>query len=168
MEDRCGELIDERDVINVVNSIGTYADRRNWQALSQVFDDEVLLDYSSMGVPARKMRPAEIITQWKGLLPGFTMTQHAITNHRVVITGDEADCFSYVAAAHYLPNPSGRNIWLVMGYYEHHLARTSAGWKIDVMKFMATIIDGNTELPQMAVQRVADGSAGMPGTRVDE
>ncbi|HWR25614.1 MAG TPA: nuclear transport factor 2 family protein [Methanosarcina sp.] len=154
MEDELKQLLDERDIINIVNSIGIYADRHNWDKLSQAFAFEVLLDYSSMGAPAEKLKPPEIITRWKALLPGFKMTQHVITNHRVTITGDEAECFSYVVATHYLPNPSAKNIWLVMGYYEHHLIRTSAGWKIDRMKLTATLIDGNTQLPQMAMETV--------------
>lgn len=155
METNLKQLFDERDIINIVNSIGIYADRHDWDALLQAFADEVLLDYSSMGAPVEKLKSTEIITRWKALLPGFNMTQHTITNHRVTIAGDdEAECLSYVVAIHYLPNQSGRNIWLVMGYYEHHLVRTNAGWKIDKMKFNSTLIDGNSDLPQMAMEIV--------------
>jgi SnoaL-like domain len=128
MEENLKQLLDERDIINIVNSIGINADRRNWGVLSQAFAGEVLLDYSSMGSPVEKLKPAEIIIRWKALLPGFKMTQHIITNHRVTITGDEAECFSYVVATHYLPNQLG--------------------------KLTATLVDGNTELPQMAMEAV--------------
>jgi hypothetical protein len=50
MEDKLQQLLDEREIINVVNSIGINADLQNWQAVSQAFADEVQLDYASMGV----------------------------------------------------------------------------------------------------------------------
>ncbi len=150
------QMLDERDIINTVNAIGMLADRQNWSALSQIFADEVLLDYSSMGTPAEILKPAEIILRWKALLPGFQMTQHIITNHRVQIAGDEAECLSYVAATHHLPNPAGNDIWFVMGYYEHHLVRTITGWKVDRMKFNATLIEGNSELPKLAMEVVKE------------
>jgi hypothetical protein len=152
MTDKLEQMLDERDIINLVNSIGIHADRRDWPLLSQNFADEVLLDYSSMGAPVEKLKPGEIITRWKALLPGFKMTQHMITNHRVQIAGDEAECLSYVAATHHLPNPSGKDIWFVMGSYEHHLVRTSRGWKVDKMKFNATLIEGNPDLPELATK----------------
>lgn len=82
------------------------------------------------------------------------MTQNVITNCRVTITGDEAECFSYVVATHYLPNQSERNIWLLMGYYEYYLVRNNTRWEIDRMKLTATLVDGTPELPQVAMEVV--------------
>lgn len=156
--ERLQQLLDEREVINIVNSIGMNADRRDWQAVSEAFAGEVLLDYASMGAGVETLKPAEIIARWKDLLPGFQMTQHAITNHRVSLNGDQAECFSYLTAMHHLPNDSGRDIWRVMGYYEHHLVRTAGRWKVDRMKFTATLIDGNNDLPKMAMAAVKANS----------
>jgi len=154
MENGLQQLLDEREIINVVNGIFMESDRRNWQAVSEAFAVEVLLDYSSMGAAAEKLKPAEIVARWKDLLPGFKMTQHAITNHRVSLNSNDAECFSYGNALHYLPNDSGEEIWRVVGYYEHHLIKTAQGWKVDRMKFTATLIDGNKDLPTMAMEAV--------------
>jgi hypothetical protein len=160
MKEDLRRMLDERDIINTVNAIGMFSDECNWSALSETFADEVLLDYSSMGAPAEGLKPAEIIIRWKALLPGFKMTQHMITNHRVRIEGDEAVCLSYVAATHHLPNPTGNDIWFVMGHYEHHLVRSLTGWKVDRMKFDATLIEGNSELPKLAMEAVKERPLG--------
>lgn len=154
MEDKLLQLLDEREIIYVVNSIGINADLRNWQAVLQAFADEVLLDYSSIGAPVETLKPDDIVRNWQAVLPGFKMTQHMITNHQVSIAETEAACFSYVHAIHYLPNESGSNTWLVVGQYEHHLIWLKQAWRVDKMKLIVTLIDGNLDLPQMAMQAV--------------
>ena len=163
MGNRLHELLDEREIMNIVNSLFMKSDRRDWQAVSEAFAQTVLLDYSSMGVAAERLEPAEIVARWKDLLPGFKMTQHAITNHRVSVNGNMADCFCYVDALHYLPNHSGKETWRVMGYYEHHLIKTVEGWKVDRMKFTATFIEGNQDLPKMAMDAVKANSTPKEG-----
>lgn len=43
MEDKLQQLLDKREIIHVVNSIGINADLRNWQDVSQAFADEGFL-----------------------------------------------------------------------------------------------------------------------------
>lgn len=145
------QVIDRNEIVDKVNQIAVNADRRNWQGLIGCFADEVLLDYTAMvGGEPSKLKPEEIAEAWKGLLSGFEMTQHTVTNHEVRIKGNEAEVFSYVTAVHYLPNESGTDTWTVVGYYDHHLMKTSLGWRVDQMKFTPTLIEGNTDLPRMA------------------
>jgi hypothetical protein len=145
---------DERlNIIDAVNSVGTLADFRKWEELESVFADHVVLDYSSMGAPVETKAPKEITTAWKGLLPGFDLTQHFISNHKVTIKDNEAECFSYVNAFHVLKNNSGNgDTWSVMGYYDHHLSKLNNKWKVDKMKLTVTYIGGNTDLPKLAME----------------
>lgn len=159
LEDLLRQLLDEREIVNVVNGIGTSADRRDWQAISDAFAAEVLFDYSSMGQPVATLKPADIVARWKELLPGFSATLHVITNHRVSVSGDEAECLSYAIGAHHLPNDRGADLWLVVGHYEHHLVRQAGGWKVDRMKFTSTMIFGNTDLPELAAEAVKAAGA---------
>jgi hypothetical protein len=46
---------------------------------------------------------------------------------------------------------------VVVGYYEHHLVRTAKDWKVDSMKFTATLIEGNKDLPKMGMDTVKAG-----------
>ncbi len=154
MDAKMKELVDEREIINVVNTIAIEADRGNWSAVENAFADQVLLDYSSMGAKVETLKPAQIIANWKTVLPGFQATQHAVTNHRVSIKGNEAECFSYVDSIHFLPNESGKNTWRVMGFYNHHLVKTAKGWRVDRMKLTTTLIEGNNDLPKLAAEAV--------------
>jgi hypothetical protein len=84
------------------------------------------------------------------------MMQHTITGHEVKIReeNNEADCFSPVTGFHYLPNETGNDIWIVRGFYDHHLVKTANGWKIDRMKLTVTLIECNTDIPRLAQQKV--------------
>lgn len=148
-------LSDRWDIVDVVNGIFIHTDNRDWQAVIDSFADEVLLDYTSMtgGEPVR-LSPEAIVTGWQGVLPGFQVTHHTISNHQVTINGDQADCFSYGTAVHLLPQDSGQNTWTVIGTYNHHLTKTVRGWRVDTMRFNLKIVEGNTDLPRLAQEAV--------------
>ncbi|MEH0154581.1 nuclear transport factor 2 family protein [Limibacter armeniacum] len=142
------------DIIDLVNNICIGADKRDWELVKKAFDSSVTLDYSSLsGNPATVCSPQEIINGWKHALPGYTATQHMVTNHSVTIHEEEAECFSYLQAIHILPNDSGNNTWTVFGQYHHHFNKTVKGWKIDRLTFTLVHQEGNPDLPKLARER---------------
>ena len=140
-------------IIDTVNAIFIGTDTHNWQLVYNAFSSEVFLDYSSMGAEAATLSSDTIISSWQGILPGFDVTQHSISNHVVTLKGDEANCFSYGTALHYLPDDDG-DVWRVVGHYDHHLIRTEASWRVDKMIFTLKFIDGNSGLAALAQERV--------------
>jgi hypothetical protein len=144
-------LLDYTEIVNAVNAVGITADRKDWQGCRTLFTDEVDIDYTSIagGTPS-SVKADALIESWRKALGGFKATQHAISNHRITINGDEADSFSYVHAMHYLPHDKGSNHWIVYGYYDHMLVRTPGGWKVKAMKFTVTYAEGNQQLFQLA------------------
>ena len=155
-----GEVTQPQDklgVIDAVNSIFIGTDARDWARVRDAFTPEVLLDYSSMGSEAATLSPETVVANWQAVLPGFEATQHSISNHQVEVNGDGATCLSYGTALHYLPNDQGASVWRVVGTYRHHLVRTAEGWKVDQMTFTLKFMDGNTDLPALAQQRVSEG-----------
>lgn len=128
-------------------------DQRDWQAVEQSFNTEVVLDYSSMnGAPAATLSPEQITTAWKGILPGFEHTHHQLGNMSVSENGDKAQVFCYGTASHYLQDEAG-NIWWVVGTYNFDLIKEKDGtWKITSMKFNYKYQDGNTTLPAKAMK----------------
>ncbi|MDD2717096.1 MAG: nuclear transport factor 2 family protein [Candidatus Wallbacteria bacterium] len=149
-------VIDERStIIDIVNAIGIYADRRDFEKLEKLFADEVYVDYTSLngGTPAR-VKNTELIEAWKKILPGFAATQHLITNHQVTLRYTSAECLSSVCATHYLPDPAGKDTWTIMGFYEHQLSKsTFTGWKVDSLKLTVTMSLGNPELLKKAQEK---------------
>lgn len=143
-------LRDRNAIIDAINAVGLHADLQDWEGVAAQFADSVVLDY---GEPAT-MTPAEIITAWSGLLPGFDYTQHVIANHQVTIRGNNATAQSVVYATHFLENDEGDNYWVYIGNYTHDLTRTEDGWRITKMQARMGNQLGNPDLVTLAGERV--------------
>jgi hypothetical protein len=162
-------LIDRAQIIDVIGSVGFYADQRRWDLVEAAFAEKVVIDYRSHGTAAagqsepQALTPKEIVTAWQTQLPGYLHTQHLVTNSIVTIEGARAKATSQVNATHYLPNEQGDDYWTFIGFYEHELQRTPAGWKITLMRANKLFELGNPDLPKMAAARVKAGQvATMP------
>lgn len=130
-------------------------DQQNWDALSNLFDTEVLLDYSSMSQqPASTLTPTQIIDAWKKLLPGFEHTHHQVSNFQSEVTNNHAKVACYGTARHFLKDPEG-SVWTVVGSYRFELRKnTDNQWVITHMKFLYKFEEGNSKLPQKAMKNV--------------
>ncbi len=130
------------------------SDNREWDKVLDCFDEVVLLDYSSFGGPeAKKIKRVEIISSWKALLSGFDSTQHMVSNFHCEVNDDDAECFCYGLALHYLENKSSNNVLTVVGTYDFKLYKHFREWVITKMKFNFKYMDGNPELLDMARKR---------------
>lgn len=147
--------MDKLQVIETVNQLFIGVDERNWEQVSNVFADTVLLDYTCMagGEPAL-LASQHIIDSWKGVLPGFDKTHHQLGNY--IVEGDSSaiKVFCYDTATHYMANESGKNIWIVVGTYNLELSETNGILRITIMKFNLKYMDGNNDLAQMAQERL--------------
>ena len=145
-----------KDPQQAVTALFVATDERDWSQVDQLFADEVLLDYSSMsGSPAATLTPEQIITAWKGILPGFQSTHHQVGNFMTKVEGKRAEVFCYGTASHYLPEAGG-DLWLVVGTYNFELSATGGSWEITSMKFNFKYQNGNTSLPGKAMENTKD------------
>lgn len=137
----------------VVTQLFVSTDQQNWEKVTRCFAEKVVLDYSSMnGAPASTLSPDQIVTSWKGILPGFEHTHHQLGNFITNEEANKAQVFCYGTATHYLPNEKGA-IWTVVGSYDFELEKTADGaWKISSMTFHFKYQDGNTTLPAKAIE----------------
>lgn len=147
--------MDNQMIIETVNKLFISVDNRDWDNAKSIFSDTVLLDYTSMtgGEPAT-LTPDQIIDSWKGILPGFDKTHHQLGNYIIEANSDIAKVFCYGTATHYLANESNNNLWTVVGSYDLELKIINNTWRITKMKFNLKYIDGNTDLPKMAQERL--------------
>jgi hypothetical protein len=151
MDFKMQRFIDRTEIIDAINAVAFFADRKDWATVRRQFADEVDMDYTSLagGQPVR-VKANDLMQGWeKGLAP-LKATQHLITNHQVTIQGDEAESLSSFHAWHYLPNDEGAPMWHLYGYYNHKLIRTEDGWKITAMKLTKTSSEGNFSLSGLA------------------
>lgn len=144
-----------QQIIETVSRLFIATDSRNWNDLKNIFDTNVLLDYSSMtGGEPSNLSPDQIIDSWKAFLPGFDSTHHQLGNFIVKEHGHHADVFCYGTASHYLINPSGYNVWTVVGSYNIKLNFDGENWKVTMMKFNFKYMDGNSDLARLAQEKL--------------
>ncbi|UOQ52226.1 nuclear transport factor 2 family protein [Hymenobacter cellulosivorans] len=149
-------------ITKAVTDIFVGADERDWARVKRSFASQVLLDYTSLaGGQPTMLTPDQILAAWQGVLPGFVHTHHQLGNFEVQeLSAQEATAFCYGTATHYLPQPSGGNIWTVVGTYTAHLLRLGTEWQVDQLKFTLKYQDGNLTLPGLAAEQVKNGAAG--------
>ena len=150
-------VADRLDVIDTCTRMAWYIDSGAWEALAEVFSEEIRLDYTSLngGEPAVLGRK-ELIGAWSGLLGSFTTTQHLLTNFLVDVEGDTAVATAMFQATHRMPNEHGGPLWILGGRYRFDLARTGEGWRIGGVEMTATWADGNQHL----LARAAEAQSG--------
>ncbi|WP_328563180.1 nuclear transport factor 2 family protein [Streptomyces coelicoflavus] len=152
MPESADSLAAKYAVSETCTRMAVHADRREWEQLSTLFADRVVLDYTSLngGQPVR-LTPKGIADAWSATLSGYGSTQHLIANQLVTLDGDRAVCTASFQATHRLAAAHGASLWTLGGDYRWGLAHSGAGWLIDTVVMTATWGDGNQALPaQMA------------------
>lgn len=110
---------------DVVIAYATALDTRDWTGFRALFEDEIAIDYSSLGSIAGVI-PAQVWVDRCKVLGGFDATQHKVGNFAYAIDGDTAEVTSYVDAAHFIGELSA----FACGTYVHRLRRHGRGWRI--------------------------------------
>lgn len=147
--------MDKIEVIELANRLFISVDERNWNEILNLFNDHVLLDYSSMsgGEPVT-LTPIQIVNSWKELLPGFDKTHHQLGNYVVKPGVNVITVSCYGTATHFLKNDSNNNVWTVVGTYDLEFINVNMVLKVSKMRFNLKYIDGNNDLPVLAQNRL--------------
>jgi hypothetical protein len=140
-------------VISVVSSIPLAVDLANYALAESAFAPKVTIDYTSLwgGTPTQ-MTPAELMTAWRGIVPGFDATWHELSDVRARVTGASATATASVDGRHWL----GQALWRPIGTYEWELEKLNGQWKVNRMAFKLTREVGDRALASQAMERVRD------------
>lgn len=126
------ETADEAALITIVESVGAFADRGEFDALARLYADEFTLDYSSLNQQeAAVRRPLQLMAEWASVLPGFDRTRHALSDIEVEISNNTAAATANVIAPHWI----GDDFWQVSGHYDYQFVQVEHQWKITSMTF---------------------------------
>ena len=122
------ELSDRQEIVDLITRYTRAVDTGSWDDLDEVFTEDAVLDYSSVGGPADV--PA-VVKPWIAQgLAGFDRYQHIIGQVSIELNGDEASATAYFTNPMVSTDPDGsERLWEVGGYYRHELRRTGAGWR---------------------------------------
>jgi len=123
---------DEAAIETIVESVGSLADRGNFESLEMLFADEVMVDYSSLsGAVAELKSPQALMSEWAATLPGFDRTRHQLSDVRASVDGTTATAAANVVAGHWI----GEAYWEVTGRYSYLLSKEDNLWRIASMTF---------------------------------
>lgn len=70
------------EVIEAINKMTFYSDRRDFNNLAECYDDTVY-QFDSDGQPVSSLSREELIKGAKETLPGYDMLMHLLTNHHI-------------------------------------------------------------------------------------
>ncbi len=137
-------LAAEMEIIRVVDDVDNTVDAKDWSTCRSYFLDEIDADFTSLagGSPGR-MKADDLVAAWETNLYSDKKSHHMRSNHRVTISGDEAEVFSKGYALNMLPSETGSDLWEVWGDYQHTLRRTDEGWKVSGISLFVTHARGN-------------------------
>ena len=122
---------DQQQIIATTIAMAVLADRREWDALTAIFTDEVRSDYTALtGGEPSTVRASDLVAGWKEGLGAFAATQHLVTNHEVAMTGTSAEVRAYFQATHCKPD---QTLWILGGRYHYTLEKQADGWRISVI-----------------------------------
>ncbi|WP_274648950.1 nuclear transport factor 2 family protein [Paenibacillus humicola] len=157
-------MLDNQDPISWINKLAItetvskfawFADNREWEALEQLFTEEVKIDYTSLtgGEPATIPANA-LMNSWKQGLTPLKATQHFLSNPIVDLDSEsQATCRAYFQARHEYPNPFGESQWTLGGTYTFRFASVNGQWKISGLVMTAVWASGNQNIMNLAVQQ---------------
>jgi hypothetical protein len=129
-------------------------DRRDWDLVAALLDEEVTSDYTSVwgGEPARQTR-AELVGAWRGLLPGFDATHHHLTVITSSGAGSEIAVLANGTATHRLRTDGTDEFWTLGAHYAATLVRRGQDWVITALTCTADWETGDRSLVSQAAAR---------------
>ena len=147
------ESQDVAAIKTVMESMATLADRNEYDALENLFADEVEVDYTSLGGGEVEVKSGQaLMTGWASLLPGFERTRHVLTDLAVSVDGDAATASSKVTADHWVDGL----FWSVSGTYDFAMIRDDGQWRITMLRLNFESETGTRDVFGAAVKRAGE------------
>ena len=132
-------MADREDIIDLAVRYAWALDSKQVEVLREVF----LPDATAMLRGVQCDGVDAIIARIGGSILRLDCTQHLISNHQVVVDGDRATHRCQLQSQHVRDGAEGGNNYIVGGYYDDRVVRTSDGWRIAHRLMQQTWTEGN-------------------------
>lgn len=138
-------------VISVVSSIPLPVDLAAYDLAERAFAEKIVVDYTSLwGGEPNTMTPAELMTAWRGIVPGFDATWHQLFDVKAEVTGNTAKATAFVDGRHWI----GDKLWRPVGNYVWMLEKRDGRWLVTSMTFAMTEEIGDRAVATEAMEKV--------------
>ena len=131
---------EHKAVVDVVVRCAAAFDRRDWDALDDVFTP----DATAYGVEGRMA----VVGFVRTFLGGCGPSQHLLANHHVVVDGETAKSVCKARVFHVGAGDRSHLTYECFGNYLDDLVLTESGWRIVSRTFEVTIALGDTSVLQ--------------------
>jgi hypothetical protein len=122
------EISDRLEIQDLLARYSHAIDRRDWNALDDVFTPDALIDYTAMGGATGTL--AEIKLYLAQALARFTGFQHLVATTELKLRGDTADARTICHNPMILEIDGADWPFFCGLWYVDKLVRTKAGWRI--------------------------------------
>ena len=141
-------MTQREQIIQVVNKLFIYTDRRDWQGLQEeVFTSEVWFDVTSLGAAQPEVLTAPAICDmWAAGFEGIDHIHHQAGTYVVEIDGEQASVDAYAIATHYKKMAKEGHTRTFVGSYKLGLTHLESGWRLNSFAYYLKYIDGNQQL----------------------
>jgi hypothetical protein len=163
MASRENDPLVRQALIDNYNNYAEGLDSKNWPMVRGCFADEVLIDYGAISAPTGDPEVPRRADDWmknlQGVINGFDITRHTITNHRFFSSEGRVSCRAYLRADHVIfANPempviAPEEVVVVVGEYTNHYAEIDGCWKICKSELVVNWSEGNVSLLATATER---------------
>jgi uncharacterized protein (TIGR02246 family) len=122
---RLAALEDRQAISDLMLAFGAALDAKDWDAYAELFLEDGKFTIEGQARHGRE----EIVAGPRRDLDRYGALQHFSTNHKVALTGDEADSSHYLIAIH-VPDTGAAELHAdAGGRYDCKCVRTEAGWR---------------------------------------
>ena len=139
----------ETEIIRTIHRLFRHADHHEWDELTSVFADSVLLDYTSLagGEPTR-LAPADVVAGWRPGFEALDAHQHLVGNHLVAVDDSMATVTATFIATHQFDGDT----WTLGGDYTFGMEHTDE-WRVAAMTMTTIWQTGDPGLMARATAR---------------
>lgn len=156
------ELVDWRAVLELSIRYATGIDRRDWTLYRSCFTDHVNVDFSSFTqrpAPDTPIAADDWVDMVRSTIDGFTSTQHLLGNQEIRLQGDGGSYTAAIQAQHWM---SSDRWYVIGGWYDNRVQRTSDGWRIASCTLHQTWDAGDRGLLRTATRIAAQRASVAP------
>ncbi|MFI6588228.1 nuclear transport factor 2 family protein [Embleya sp. NPDC050493] len=129
--DHARTAADRLAVADLANAYADALDRREWQALDEVFTADLAADYNGQYVISGR---DAVVAMIRSYLDPCGPTQHLLGNHRVAVDGDRAQLTVKMRVHHIGAGERADRTYECFGWYHAEAARTARGWRLSTWR----------------------------------